>query len=128
MERGFAAMIVSTAVGVWLYVAPGVLDYGGAHAASDRVAGAVIAAFSFVALWAHMRGLRVVNRAIAGWLLLSVVLFQPSVAVAASTVLSAATVLALSFVGGAVKRPYGGGWRAVVGGRPDRRAPDRSGQ
>ena len=42
MERGVLAMLAATAVGVWLYAAPGVLGYEGGQAIGDRVAGALI--------------------------------------------------------------------------------------
>ena len=67
-----------------------------------------------------MRRLRLVLRPLAGWLLLSVVIFWPPLAAAASTVASGLAVLALSFVKGTISRPYGGGWRAVLGRRPAR--------
>lgn len=118
IDRGVAAMAASAALGLWLYVAPGVLGHGGAQEASDRIAGALVLTLSFVAIWAHMRGLRVANRPLAAWLVLSVALFQPPLAAAASTVASALAIAALSFVRGHVPRPYGGGWRAVLrGGR-----------
>lgn len=113
-DRGVLAMVAATALGLWLYVAPGVLGYEGAQAVSDRVAGALVVAFSFVAIWEFMRGLRKVDRPLAAWMLLSVALFQPPLEVAVSTVLSALTILALSFVRGEVARPYGGGWRAIL--------------
>jgi hypothetical protein len=114
IARGTAAMGTSAAVGVWLYVAPGVLGYEGAQATSDRIAGALVVSLSFVAVWEFMRGLRLANRPIALWLAVSPALFQPAIEVAASTVASALVVLALSFVRGEIGRPYGGGWRALV--------------
>jgi hypothetical protein len=113
MKAGVAAMVASTAVGLWLYVAPGVLGYGGAQETSDRIAGALVLSFSFVAVWEFMRGLRRANRPIAAWVALSVAIFQPPAEVIASTLASAAAIAALSFVRGTVARPYGGGWRAL---------------
>lgn len=112
--RGTAAMAAASAIGVWLYVAPGVLGYEDGQATSDRVAGALVTSFSFVAIWEFMRGLRVVARPLGAWLALSVVIFQPPVEAVVSTVLSGLAVVALSFVRGDVERPYGGGWRAIL--------------
>ncbi|HEV2062143.1 MAG TPA: hypothetical protein VGR12_04755 [Solirubrobacteraceae bacterium] len=113
-DRGVLASVACTALGLWLYIAPGVLAYDTPQSASDRISGALILAFSFVAIWEFLRGLRFASRVIAVWVLISVPIFQPPLDAAVSTLLAAAAVLALSFVRGEIGRPYGGGWRALL--------------
>ena len=49
------AQIILVVTGLWLEVAPWVLGYGGAAATSDRIAGPVMAATAFLAIFAITR-------------------------------------------------------------------------
>lgn len=111
------AQVAATAVGVWLYIAPSVLDYGGAAAAVDRIAGALIITFSFVAIWEFVRGLRLANRPLAVVLLVVPWFLDQPAAGLLSSVAGGAAVLALSFVEGRIKRSYGGGWSVLLRSR-----------
>ena len=108
------AQIAATAIGLWLYASPGVLDYDGAAAVVDRIAGALILTFSFVAIWEFLRGVRRANRPLAVVLLVAPWFLEQPTAGVISSVAAGAVVLALSFVEGTIKRPYGGGWSALL--------------
>ena len=108
------AQVAATAIGLWLYASPSVLDYGGGAAVVDRIAGALIITFSFVAIWEFLRGVRRANRPLAVVLLVAPWFLDQPTAGVISSVLGGAAVLALSFVEGQIKRPYGGGWSVLL--------------
>lgn len=108
------AQMICTAIGVWVYAAPSVLGYaGGAAAASDRIAGSLVITFSFIAIWEHMRGLRLANRPLGVWLIVAPWLLGAPTAGIVSSAAAGVLVIALSFVEGDIRRPYGGGWSAL---------------
>lgn len=118
--------LLSTALGLWLMAAPAALGYGGAAATSDRIAGPVAAALAFVALWEVLRGLRWGEALVGVWLLAAPwALAFPGRAAANSVVVGLALVV-LATMGGAVSGRYGGGWRALLGRAPRRRAPEKA--
>lgn len=108
------AQMAATGVGVWVYIAPSVLGYEGAGAVVDRIAGALIITFSFVAIWEYLRGARLANRPLAVVLLVAPWFLQQPTAGVVSSVVAGAVVLALSFLGGRVEGRYGGGWSALA--------------
>lgn len=108
------AQVVATLIGAWLYASPSVLDYDGAAAVVDRIAGALILTFSFVAIWEFLRGMRRANRPLAVVLLAAPWFLDQPVAALISSVAAGAAVLALSFVEGRIQRRYGGGWSALL--------------
>lgn len=108
------AQVVATATGLWLYASPSVLGYEGAAAAVDRIAGALIVTFSFVAIWEFLRGARLANRPVAVVLLVAPWFLDQPIAGLISSVAAGGVVLALSFVEGTIQRRYGGGWSALL--------------
>ncbi len=108
------AQVVATVIGLWLYASPSVLGYDGAAAALDRIAGALIVTFSFVAIWEFLRGVRLANRPLAVALLVAPWFLDQPTAGLISSVAAGAVVLALSFVEGTIQRRYGGGWSALL--------------
>lgn len=118
------AQVVATLIGLWLYASPSLLDYGGTAAAVDRIAGALIVTFSFVAIWEFLRGVRLANRPLAVVLLVVPWFLDQPTAGLISSVAGGAAVLALSFVEGKIQRRYGGGWSVLL--RNQRGSRDRS--
>lgn len=108
------AQVAATVIGIWLYASPSVLDYGGAAAVVDRIAGALIITFSFVAIWEFLRGVRRASRPLALVLLAAPWFLDQPTAGLISSVAAGAAVLALSFVEGNIRRRYGGGWSVLL--------------
>ena len=108
------AQISATLVGLWVYISPSVLGYDGAAAVVERITGALIVTFSFVAIWEFLRAVRLINRPLAVVLLVSPWFLEQPAASLLSSVAAGAAVLALSFVKSKTRRPYGGGWSAVL--------------
>ncbi len=109
-----AARLVAVATGLWLMISPAALHYVDTVAeSSDRIAGPVAAAFSFVAIWAIARALRWATLPIAVYCLVAPwVLGFPTDATISNA--AAGVVLALTaFVRGEVSDRYGGGWVAL---------------
>jgi hypothetical protein len=110
------AQIMLAATGVWLMAAPAVLGYGEPAATSDRIAGPVMAAVAFLAVFSITRGLRWGNLAVGAWLVLAPWLLDfPTDALANSCVCGIAA-LVLAPVGHLDQEQYGGGWLALVRG------------
>lgn len=110
------AQMVLVATGIWLMAAPAVLDYGEPAASSDRIAGPVMAATAFLAIFAITRGLRWANLAVGIWLLIGPWLLEfPTDAMISSSACGLAA-LVLAPVGHLEQDRYGGGWLAVVRG------------
>ena len=108
------AQVAATIIGLWVYISPSVLDYDGAAGVIDRIAGALIITFSFVAIWEHVRGSRLANRPLAFVLLAAPWFLDQPTAGLVSSVAAGAAVMALSFVEGEIQRPYGGGWSTLT--------------
>ena len=106
--------------GLWLMAAPAVLGYGGDAATSDRIAGPILAALSFLAVFSITRGLRWASLPIGAWLVVGPWLLDfPTDATVSSMVCGVAT-LALAPRGSPDQGKYGGGWLTL---RDTRRLP-----
>jgi hypothetical protein len=106
-------LIVSALLGVWLMAAPGVLGYGNPASAADRIAGPVALGVALLALHEVARPLRWANVPVG---LAFVVLPWPlgfSGAALANSLVVGILLIGLAPVRGALRHPYGGGWRAV---------------
>ena len=108
-----AGQIVLTLAGLWLMVAPAVLDYGDPAAASDRIAGPVMAATAFLAIFAITRGVRWVNVPVGLWLVAAPWLLGFPADAAVSSVVVGVLALTLAWTGALDQSRYGGGWRSL---------------
>lgn len=118
------AQLALVAAGLWLMVAPAVLGYDGAAANSDRIAGPLMVAIAFLAVFTITRGLRWLNLPVALWLLVSPwLLGSPTDATVSSMVVGVAA-LVLAPIGSPDQSRYGGGWIALL--RTDRLAGTES--
>lgn len=105
--------LVNAALGLWLMVAPAVLDYGDPAQTNDRIVGPLVASMAVIALWDVTRPLRFVNAALGAWLVLSpLVLGYPTDAMANSIAVGV-LVVAVALIPGPIKGRYGGGWREL---------------
>jgi hypothetical protein len=114
------ARLVSTVLGVWLMAAPAVLDYGDPARTADRIAGPLVAAFAFVAVWEVLRELRWVVAVLAVWLLAAPWVLGYAMVPTLNEVVVGVLLLALSFVRGPRRERFGGGWAALARGRAPR--------
>jgi hypothetical protein len=112
------AQIVLVATGIWLMAAPAVLGYAEPAATSDRIAGPVMAAIAFLAAFAITRGLRWLNLAVGGWLVIAPWLLDSPTAALVSSSLCGVAALVLAPVGHLEQDQYGGGWLALLRGTP----------
>lgn len=108
--------LLSAAIGVWLIAAPGVLDYGGAAAANERIVGPVVASLAVIAAAEAVRGLRWANAVCGLWLLVTPLLLLHGGTPLLVELSAGAALLVLAPLGGRVQGRYGGGWRAVLRG------------
>ncbi len=107
------AQIILVLVGLWLMAAPDVLGYDGAAATSDRIAGPVLAAVSFLAAFQITRGLRWANLPIGAWLVAAPWVLGFPADATVSSMLSGAAALILAPIGSPDQSVYGGGWIAL---------------
>ena len=125
------AQVVLTVVGIWLMFAPSVLGYASPAADSDRIAGPLLAAFAFLAIFQITRGLRWVNLPIGAWLVVAPLLLDFPTDAAVNSVACGVATLVLAPMGRVDQSRYGGGWVTLwrtdrLPGRPDvRSSPQR---
>ena len=117
-----AARVVAVAAGVWLMISPAALHYVDTVAeSSDRIAGPVASAASFVAIWGITRALRWITLPIGLYCLVAPwALGFPTDAIV-SNAAAGVVLAATAFVRGDVSERYGGGWLGL------RDSPDASG-
>lgn len=108
------AHAINAALGIWLIVAPAVLQYAAPAQTNDRVVGPLVATFAIVAWWEATRSVGRANFPFGLWLLLApwVLGYGSSVAVLNSVIVGA-VVAALSLVRGRIEGRYGGGWSVL---------------
>ncbi len=107
------AHIISAVLGLWLMVAPVILQYRGVPENIDRIIGPLIFTLAFIAISEYMRGVRKWYR----WLGVALVVAPfiagyPLLPLINSFVVGAAVVI-LSFFRGEVADEYGGGWSVL---------------
>ena len=116
--------LINAALGLWLMVAPAVLDYGDPARANDRIAGPLAASVAVIAIWEVARPLRWLNVALGLWLLAAPwLLGYPAVAALNSTAVGL-VLGGCALIRGRLQQRVGGGWRAVWS--PVRSADDQS--
>lgn len=124
------AQVLNAGLGLWLMVAPAVLDYGAPAETNDRIIGPVIATFAVVAWWEATRSMRWWNLPLGGWLLVAPWLLGYAMAPTINSLVVGLLVSGLAFVQGTVEGRYGGGWSALWQTNPlhEREARSRSEQ
>lgn len=110
--------LITIAVGLWLAAAPAALDVGGPAAALHQIVGPLVAANALVACSDLGRPLRWLNVALAV-LFAATALVPPflTMSAAADALIATLVIVALAVrTPAGPRRPYGGGWRAIVKG------------
>jgi hypothetical protein len=115
-----AARLLAALLGAWLMAAPAILDYVGAAATSDHIAGPLVVGTSLPAAWPVLRGLRRMELVAGAWLLVAPWLSATPADATIASVAVGLVLAALSFAGREVGQRFDGGWRAV--GRPASRS------
>ena len=100
--------------GIWLMVAPTVLDYAGLPADHDHVMGPMIASIGIVAAWEITRSLRWLNVVLGAWLIVAPFILGYEAAALLNSSLVGLLVFALSQVKGRCTHSFGGGWRSLL--------------
>ena len=114
-----AARLVAVVVGVWLMASPAIFGYVDTTAeASDRIAGPVAAAFSFVAIWGVARALRWTTLPIGLYCALAPWLLEFPDDAAMSNLAVGIVLVVTAFIRGRVDERYGGGWVSLREARP----------
>jgi hypothetical protein len=108
--------VISGLLGVWLTVAPDVLDYGGTLATTHHVAGPLIVAVAIIAAAEVMRGLRWLNAGAGAWLLVASSWLGLASVPGVNGAEVGLGVLVLATVRGRVRQQFGGGWRDIFRG------------
>lgn len=108
------ARLVAVATGVWLMFSPAAFDYvDTVPGASDRIAGPVAAALSFVAIWSVARALRWATLPIGLYLIMAPWLLGFPTDAAVSNLAAGVIFVVTAFVRGGVAERYGGGWMSL---------------
>lgn len=111
------AQMASLGIGLWLIVAPAVLDYGGRGATTHRIVGPIVAAIAAIAMAEVVRGLRWINMVSALCLAAAPSVLGFVGAAAANSATAGALLLFVAPQGGTITGRYGGGWRALFRAR-----------
>lgn len=107
------ARALSTAIGIWLMAAPGVLAFGGPLADVHRIAGPLAASFALVAMAQATRSVRWCNGLLGVAIGVSALAVRTPHAAAANLALSGVALVALATVRGRLTERLGGGWRVL---------------
>jgi hypothetical protein len=102
------ALALSTALGVWLMVAPAVLGTSGTFADSNHLVGALVIVVAVIAMAEVARPLRIVNAAFGAWLIAAPLLLNGASAIArGNTAVIGALLILLSVPSGRFVEAYG---------------------
>ena len=108
------AQIVMMILGIWLMVAPGVLDFSKKIADNAHIVGPLIATFSMVAIWECTRNVRLFNLPLALWLFAAPIVLQYDNDTALmNDYVIAVLIIVLCVVKPTREHRFGGGWPAI---------------
>ena len=109
--------IANAALGLWLMVAPAVLDYGGAARANDRIVGPVAASLAVIAISPVTRPLRWGTVALGVWLLIAPWLLAYDAASRVNSLAVGVGLIGFGLIRGPATQRLGGGWSALLARR-----------
>ena len=108
------SQVVMMLLGIWLMVAPGLLDFSKKISDNAHIVGPLIATFSMVAIWECTRNVRLLNLPIAVWLFAAPVIIQYDNDTALMNDYAVAVlIIVLCAVKPKRKFRFGGGWPSV---------------
>lgn len=71
------AQIINALLGIWLMVAPAVLNFDGALRTNAHIVGPLAAACAIIAIWPATRSVRWVNVVLGVWMIVAAFVFAP---------------------------------------------------
>jgi hypothetical protein len=106
--------ILMSLLGIWLMIAPGLLDFKKEISDNAHIVGPLIATFSMIAIWECTRNVRMFNLPLAIWLLAApwIIQYENSTALINDYAVGISLIF-LSLVRRKRKRRFGGGWPAI---------------
>lgn len=108
-------LVICAAIGVWLMIAPAVLDYHGLATSNSLLVGALVVTFAVIGFGESARAARWVNVVFGAWLVLSPFLFRDDTsAFRWHELLAGVAVIALTFRRGPIGERFGSWDRYVV--------------
>jgi hypothetical protein len=110
------ARIVTIALGIWLMVAPDLFDFNKTISDNGHIIGPLMITFSVVALSECMRNVKMLNLALAAWLLFAPwILHYDNSAAVASDYATGVLALMLTLVKQKRQHWFAGGWYGLLG-------------
>lgn len=112
--------IITAIFGIWLMVAPGVLNYSKEAADNGHIIGPIVLTFSIIALWDATNGIRKWNYPFALWLLIAPwILGYENTTAIISDIASGIFIFIFSFLKHPVQQSFGGGWQSLFQKNPE---------
>ncbi len=108
------AQLAGVAIGIWLMVAPAVLNFAGAAATIDRIIGPIVVAVSWIAASECMRSVRWLKAPCGLTLLMAPMLLEYATSSTVNSIVCGLVVTWLSTIRGSLRARMGGGWRALA--------------
>lgn len=105
--------LANAVLAAWVTAAPATLADGGLLRTQDRIAGPIAAASALIAAWAPTRGVRYIDIAVGGWLVIAPWLLGATAAPTARSMAAGIVMIVLAAVGRHVDGEFGGGWAAL---------------
>lgn len=107
------AQIANTVLGIWMMVAPSVLNYGKAASNNAYIFGSLIATTAIIAIAESVRSVRWGNSIFGLWLILAPWIVDFEKAEIINDMATGILVFVFSFVKGNIKEKMGGGWKTA---------------
>jgi hypothetical protein len=111
------AQIINVLLGVWLMVAPALLNYNGALRTNDRIVGPLVATCAIIALWPVTRAVRWMNVGCGLWLLLAPWVCAALWPLPLHSMGVGGLLIGLASVRGTLPSGFGGGWAMLWSSR-----------
>jgi len=114
------ARVFTLVLGLWLMIAPDLLQFGKVISDNDHIIGPLIATFSIIAMSECTRNVRLWNLPLAAWLLLApwILGYDQTTAIASDLTVGVLT-LRVTFVKQKRKKQFGGGWAVLFKSRAE---------
>lgn len=108
------AQIINMLLGIWLMVAPQLLNYSKQAADNAHIVGPVITTFAIISLTEATRNVRWYNIPPGVWLLLApwILNYENGTAIFNDMVVGLLVII-FAFIKGKVSHQFGGGWRSL---------------
>ena len=107
------SQIITALLGVWLMVAPSVLDFTGPARLSALIAGPLAASIGVIAIFEVTRPVRWLNVIIGVWLLIAPLIISHPAAAVINSVMTGLSLGTAALRKGSIRGQYGGGWSAL---------------